>query len=100
MASAKPGAGEEIVTLTKGSRYKVVSRGSGPEAVVTVGVFRGYTQIGNDSALSMELESEKDGMPPMVRILPCLAVLAIDVLTFKPEEKEKEKKKEADGYIG
>jgi hypothetical protein len=63
-------------------------------------VFRGYTQIGNDSALSMELESEKDGMPPMVRILPCLAVLAIDVLTFKPEEKEKEKKKEADGYIG
>jgi len=48
----------------------------------------------------MELESEKDGPSPMVRILPCLAVLAIDVLTFKPEEKEKEKKKEADGYIG
>jgi hypothetical protein len=100
MAAAKPGFGEEIITLTKGSHYRVVSRGSGPEPIVTVGVFRGYTQFGNDSALSMELESEKDGPSPMVRILPCLTVLAIDVLSFKPEDKEKEKKKEADGYIG
>jgi len=99
MTAAKP-SGEEIITLTKGSRYRVVSRGSGSEPIVTVGVFRGYTQFGNDSALSMEFESEKDGPSPMVRILPCLTVLAIDVLSFKSEDKEKEKKKEADGYIG
>jgi hypothetical protein len=91
----------EETNLTKGSRYKVVSRGSGPEPIVTVGTFKGYTQFGNDSALAIETEPDKEGGKGILRIVPCLTVLAIDVLEFRPEEKDKKKEtKEQGNYIG
>ena len=100
MAVAKPQQAEET-NLTKGSKYKIVSRGSGPEPIVTIGTFKGYTQFGNDSALAVETEPETQGEKGLVRIIPCLTVLAIDVLSFKPEEKDQKKgPKEQDNYIG
>ncbi len=93
-----PNKSEEAITLTRGSRYKVISRGSGPEPIVTIGVFKGYAAFGHDSALTMEVVG-KEGEAPVLRLLPCLAVLSVDVLEFKPEDKAKEKT-EADTYIG
>ncbi|HXZ23924.1 MAG TPA: hypothetical protein VEH08_04235 [Methanomassiliicoccales archaeon] len=89
---------EEAITLTRGSRYRVISRGSGPEPIVTVGVFKGYASFGHDTALTMEVQGS-EGENPILRLLPCLAVLSVDVLEFKPEDKAKEKT-EADTYIG
>ena len=99
VAVAKQQQAEET-NLTKGSKYRVVSRGSGPEPIVTIGTFKGYTQLGNDSALAIEADPEKPGEKGLLRIVPCLTVLAIDVITFKPEEKDQKKPKEQDNYIG
>jgi len=98
-AGNKGSAGDEAVIMTKGSRYKVVSRGSGPEPIQTVGIFKGYTAFGHDSALSIQLDPEKEGEQGLIRIIPCMTVLAIDVITFKPEEKLEEKE-EVKVYFG
>ena len=92
-------AGEEIIGLTKGSRYRIISKGSGDTPMTTVGVFKGYTSFGHDSALSMHLDPEKEGEQGMVRLIPCLTVLVIDIISFKPEEKVEEKE-EVKVYFG
>lgn len=101
MAQTKPAnkQAEDVVGLTKGSRYKVTSKGSGEAPLVTVGVFKGYTAFGHDSALSLLLDPESEVGQGMVRLIPCLTVLAVDVIVFKPEEKPEEKE-EVKVYFG
>lgn len=101
MAPNKPSnkPSEEVVGLTKGSRYRVTSKGSGEAPFVTIGIFKGYTSFGHDSALSLLIDPDKEGEPGMVRLIPCLTVLAVDVLLFKPEEKSEEKE-EVKVYFG
>lgn len=89
----------EETKLSRGSTYRVTSKGSGPEPIVTVGVFKGYTSFGHDTALSIIMDPEKESEPGKMRFVPCIAVLAVDVLTFKQEEIEKEKE-EAKVYFG
>jgi hypothetical protein len=101
MAPNKSGAkpNEEVIGLTKGSKYRITSKGSGEMPMTTVGVFKGYTAFGHDSALSMQLDPENEGESGKVRLIPCLTVLAIDIITFKPEEKVEEKE-EVKVYFG
>ena len=94
-----PKKDEDIVGLTKGSRYRVTSKGSGETPLVTIGVFKGYTSFGHDSALSIQLDPEKEGAPVTYRLIPCLTVLAVDVLAFKPEERADERE-EVKIYFG
>ena len=89
----------EETTLSRGSVYRITSKGSGPEPIVTTGIFKGYTSFGHDTALSILMQPEREGEPGMMRHVPCATVLAVDVLTFKQEEKEKEKE-EAKVYFG
>ena len=89
----------EETTLSRGSIYRVVSKGSGPEPIITIGIFKGYTSFGHDTALSILLDPEKEGELGKMRFVPCMAVLAVDVLTFKQEEKAKEKE-EVKVYFG
>lgn len=92
MAPKRPTAkAEEIIGLTKGSRYRVLSKGSGDQPLESVGVFKGYTAFGHDSALSLLMDAEREGEPGRTRLIPCLTVLAVDVIEFKPEEKVEEK---------
>lgn len=96
MAQAKPGGAkgaptEEVIGMARGSRYRVVSKGSGPEPIESVGVFRGYTAFGHDTALTILLDQTKEGEAQLTRIVPCSVVLAIDVLSYKPEDKQEEK---------
>ncbi len=100
MAQNKPGKQiDEVIGLTKGSRYRIISKGSGETPMTTIGVFKGYTSFGHDSALSMQLDPEKEGEQDMVRLIPCLTVLLIDIISFKPEEKVEEKE-ETKVYFG
>jgi hypothetical protein len=101
MAQNKPGSrqADEIIGLTKGSRYRIISKGSGETPMTTLGVFKGYTSFGHDSALSMQLDPEKEGEQGMIRLVPCLTVLLIDIISFKPEEKVEEKE-ETKVYFG
>jgi hypothetical protein len=98
-SSSKSLPGEETIGMTKGSRYRIVSKGSGMEPFVSSGTFKGYTAFGHDTALTILLDPEKEGETPMTRIIPCNAVLAIDVLSFKPEDKQDEKE-EVKVYFG
>lgn len=101
MAQSKPGTKqvEEVIGLTKGSRYRIVSKGSGETPMTTVGVFKGYTSFGHDSALSVQLDPSSEGEQGMFRLIPCLTVLLIDIISFKPEEKVEEKE-ETKVYFG
>jgi len=74
------------ISLTKGSRYRVMSRGAGQEPLVSIGEFRGYVNLGNDQAISLWLEgSEEEGR---IRLIPVRVILAIDVIEGKEEEME------------
>jgi hypothetical protein len=97
MASSKQE--NEETKLSRGSVYRVTSKGSGPEPIVTTGIFKGYASFGHDTALSILIDPEKAGEQGKMRFVPCTTVLAVDVLTFKQEEKEKEKD-EAKVYFG
>jgi hypothetical protein len=101
MAPNKPGIKlcEEVIGLTKGSRYRIVSKGSGETPMTTIGIFKGYTSFGHDSALSMQLDPVSDGEQGMFRLIPCLTVLLVDIINFKPEEKVEEKE-ETKIYFG
>ena len=72
--------------FTKGSRYRIMSRGSGEEFLISVGEFKGYKSFGNGIAIGIALDpsSGGDGM----RIIPLSAILAIDVIEFKEGEIE------------
>jgi hypothetical protein len=97
MVANKPN--NEETTMSRGSVYRVISKGSGPEPIITIGIFKGYTSFGHDTALSILMDPEKEGEQGMVRFVPSTAILAVDVLTFKQEEKVKEKD-EAKVYFG
>lgn len=72
--------------LTKNSKYRIVSRGGKDEQFVSVGEFMGYVQFGQDSGLCLKLQSEDAELNGILRIIPAMSVLIIDVLDYKHEE--------------
>src|SRR5437870_3410630 len=52
---------DEIVSLTKGSRYRIESMETRERTKVTKGIFRGYATIGTDEATLLELEEGHQG---------------------------------------
>ncbi|MFA5312901.1 MAG: hypothetical protein WC375_06220 [Methanomassiliicoccales archaeon] len=84
MTEAKP-----VTKLTKGSRYKIVSKGEATSMIVSEGEFQGYVQFGQDSGLCILIGSdEKD---KVTRLIPSNNVLYIDVIEAKEEEEVKKK---------
>ena len=86
--------------LTKGSHYKVYSLGSRERYLTSEGVFEGYVTVGVDEiGLLMQLNEQNEEMSGKMRIIPIHAVLAIDVLQAKPNNK-KEDTTEISHYVG
>lgn len=73
-------------TFTKGSKYRIMSKGPGDDFLVSVGEFKGYTSFGNGNAISIELDPES-GMSG-TRIIPLVVIFAIDVIESKEQEEE------------
>lgn len=85
---------EQAFVLTKGSKYRVISAESKEKSMKTVGIFRGYTSIGPDEAIVMELDRPHEGGSSKLRVIPLHMILAIDVLeAVEEEEKEREPEK-------
>ena len=82
--------------LTKGSKYRIISRGGKDEQFDSVGEFMGYVQFGQDSGVCLKLQSEDEKLDGVLRIIPAMSVLIIDVLSYKHEEDLK--KEPASGY--
>lgn len=81
---------KDSLKLTEGSKYRVLSRGQGKKFLVSLGEFRGYLTLGNDQAISMELDSSDENNPNGIRIIPIRNVLAIDVIEGNSEDEELE----------
>jgi hypothetical protein len=75
--------------LTKGSRYRVLSKGESTAAILSEGEFLGYVQFGQDSGLLLDLDPKEDRA--RLRIIPMANILYIDILVTKEEEEGKKK---------
>jgi len=91
---------KEEMKLTEGSRYKVTSIGGRDIALETEGVFQGFASIGVDEGgLQIELGECHGDMQGKIRIVPLHAILAIDILDAKEDDK-KEDSKDTNHYYG
>lgn len=73
------------IALTEGSKYHIQSIGKRDELLITEGTFLGYTRIGSDEALCIEMEGKK----PKLRILPVHMILSMDIISeAKPPTKK------------
>ncbi len=62
----------------------------GEEPIVTLGTFRGYSDLGEETALVIEMESELPERRGRLRLIPAPQVLAVEVLEMKDQEKGSE----------
>jgi hypothetical protein len=101
-------AKEDVPKLTPGSRYRIRSMMTRDEPLVSEGVFKGYTMVGN-----MELEVEgpaegpkgaegkgkrsKKGKQTYLRLLPGQMIISIDILS-QAEVKKSEDPIPSSGY--
>lgn len=70
----------EAVSLTPGSRYVVTSLGNRDRVMVSKGIFRGYTVVGNVDGVCIELDGSHKGLGGKIRVLPSHMILSIDII--------------------
>jgi len=80
------------VVLTPGSRYRIKSLESRDKPLMTSGKFIGYTAIGHDEGMAMELDSTHEDESGHIRVVPTHTIVCIDII----EAAEKEDKKRPD----
>lgn len=81
---------KEGVILTKGSIYSIKSLESQEHPLETRGTFIGYTAIGSDEAITIEMDESHGELAGKVRLIPIGMLVSIDILTQVEEEQEKE----------
>lgn len=89
---------DENYSLVKGSVYRVTSAGSAESAIETEGEFIGYQQFGDESAIAVRISTGKEA--GKVRIVPCSAVLYVDVIKQVKEPKQTNPKGEKVEFYG
>lgn len=85
---------EPEITMTLGSKYRILSLGSREEMLETRGTFRGVVSLGTVDAMGVELDEFHKDFKGKIRLIPSHMVLAIDILEAAPE-KEKAKKEDS-----
>ncbi|HYS99835.1 MAG TPA: hypothetical protein VEO20_04140 [Thermoplasmata archaeon] len=80
---------DEVVSLTKGSRYRIESMETRERTKVTKGIFRGYATIGTDDAILIELDESHQEMKGKLRLIPLHVILAVDIMEQVPGEAPK-----------
>lgn len=80
---------EGEVRLSKGSHYRLTTIGSREKNLVTTGTFVGFTSIGSDEGICIEMDKEHDDLKGKVRVIPIHMILAIDLLDQKEHEDPK-----------
>ena len=83
---------KNAIVLSIGSRYRIKSLEARDKPLVTSGIFIGYTAIGHDEGMCIELDSMHEDKVGKVRVLPTHAIVSIDII----EAVDKEEKKTAD----
>jgi len=83
---------QDVIALTKGSRYRVESMETRERTKVTKGIFRGYATIGTDDAIVVELDESHQEMKGKLRLIPLHVILAVDVMEQAPGDTPKGEK--------
>lgn len=86
--------------LTIGSKYKIRSLESREKPLVSQGTFKGYTALGHDDAICIELDESHKESKGRTRVIPSHMVIAIDVLSAAEGKELEEKEAEASTYFG
>lgn len=89
---------EEYVALTKGSKYRIESAETKDKVKVSHGTFRGYAALGQDEAVCLELDESHKEQAGRLRLIPCQAILSIDVIEAAREKKKGKEDKPAAMY--
>ncbi|MEE9236850.1 MAG: hypothetical protein V3U52_03595 [Thermoplasmata archaeon] len=79
---------DRAFVVTKGSRYRLTSAESREKPMETIGTFKGFTTIGTDDALVMELDESHGDLSGKIRLIPLHMILSIDVIEAADEEEE------------
>ncbi|MGD9962868.1 MAG: hypothetical protein AB7S97_03100 [Thermoplasmata archaeon] len=83
---------DDAIVLTPGSLYRVKSLESRDKPLETIGLFRGYAAIANDTAVVLDVDiSAGDKKERLVRLIPSHMIISIDVLKAEKAEELKEK---------
>ncbi len=80
---------EDVVSLTKGSRYRIESMETRDRTKITKGIFRGYATIGTDDAIVIELDDSHQELKGKLRLIPLHVILAVDITEHVPGEAPK-----------
>lgn len=83
---------EDVISLTKGSRYRIESMETRERTKVTKGIFRGFATIGTDDAIVIELDDSHQELKGKLRLIPLHVILAVDILEHVPGEAPKTEK--------
>ncbi len=82
----------DTIVLTVGSLYRITSLQSKEGSLETEGIFRGYTNIGSDEAICIELNERHGELKGKIRVIPTAMIASIDILKpIKEETKDEEK---------
>ncbi len=79
---------DEGIVLTKDSKYRIKSLESRDNPLITSGKFLGYTAIGHDEGMAMELDDTHEDKKGHIRVVPTHTIVCIDII----EAAEKEEK--------
>ena len=88
---AKEKEDTQSVKLTVGSQYRVKSLESRDAPLITHGKFLGYTSIGHDDGLCIELDDSHKDMTGRIRVIPMHMIVCIDIIKAKDKEEEVQK---------
>ena len=80
---------EKRIQLTVGSEYKITSMESRDKPLVTKGIFKGYTMIGEIDSLCMELGDSHKDSAGKTRVIPSHMIISIDIISAAKEEEKK-----------
>ena len=91
---------KEQFKLTEESHYRIISIGGRDSSLETEGIFKGYANLFIDEGgLIMKLGESHGDLKGKIRLIPLHAILSIDVLDAKEDEK-KEDTKDTNLYYG
>lgn len=82
---------DELLVLTKGSKYEIKSLERRDQPLVTRGIFRGLVAIGGDQALSVELDETHGKSKGMIRLIPNHMIISIDIIEAVGKEEARQK---------
>jgi hypothetical protein len=90
------GKDKNAVVLSIGSKYRIKSLEARDKPLVTSGKFIGYTAIGHDEGMCIELDSTHEDKVGKIRVIPTHAIVSLDIIEAADKE---EKKRPDDGTM-